>query len=87
MLVQGLCSQSGPDVVVDATGLIRFGCAGLFGMNQDVFAQRIEADGNGNLSFSFSPQFPLPSTRYEVSMTASKYGMTLTESRLVLFQK
>ncbi|MDP2820284.1 MAG: hypothetical protein Q8O29_18815 [Polaromonas sp.] len=71
------------DVKVGAVGAI----AGLFGLNQNVFAQRIQADAGGNFSFSFAPQFPIPTTRYEVSMTSSKEGMTPTESRLVLFQK
>jgi hypothetical protein len=71
------------DVKVDAVGTL----AGLFGMNQDLLTQRIQADGNGNFSFSFSPQFPLPGTRYEILMTAGKDGMLATETRLVLFQK
>ncbi|MDP3828396.1 MAG: Ig-like domain-containing protein, partial [Polaromonas sp.] len=71
------------DVKVSAVGTL----AGLFGMNQDLLTQRIQADGNGNFSFSFSPQFPLPGTRYEVSMTAGKDGMVATETKLVLFQK
>jgi len=71
------------DVKVSAVGTL----AGLFGMNQDLLTQRVQADGNGNFSFSFSPQFPLPGTRYEVSMTAGKDGMTATETKLVLFQK
>ncbi|GAB3477409.1 hypothetical protein [Polaromonas eurypsychrophila] len=71
------------DVKVGAVGAI----AGLFGLNQNVFAQRVQADAGGNFSFSFAPQFPIPTTRYEVSMTSSKDGMTPTESRLVLFQK
>lgn len=71
------------DVKVNAVGTL----AGLFGMNQDLLTQRVQADGNGNFSFSFSPQFPLPGTRYEVSMTAGKDGMMATETKLVLFQK
>ncbi len=71
------------DVKVGAVGTL----AGLFGMNQDLLTQRVQADGNGNFSFSFAPQFPLPGTRYEVTMTAGKDGMTATETRLVLFQK
>ncbi|WP_372827055.1 Ig-like domain-containing protein [Polaromonas sp.] len=71
------------DVKVSAVGAL----AGLFGMNQDLLTQRIQADGNGNFSFSFTPQFPLPGTRYEVSMTAGKDGMVATETKLVLFQK
>ncbi|MDI1239915.1 MAG: Ig-like domain-containing protein [Polaromonas sp.] len=71
------------DVKVSAVGTL----AGLFGLNQDLLTQRVQADGNGNFSFSFSPQFPLPGTRYEVSMTAGKDGMVATETKLVLFQK
>ncbi|MGC1172089.1 hypothetical protein [Polaromonas sp.] len=71
------------DVKVSAVGTL----AGLFGMNQDLLTQRVQADGNGNFSFSFTPQLPLPGTRYEVSMTAGKDGMVPTETRLVLFQK
>lgn len=71
------------DVKVSAVGTL----AGLFGMNQDLLTQRVQADGNGNFSFSFTPQLPLPGTRYEISMTAGKDGMTPTETKLVLFQK
>ncbi|MDP2032498.1 MAG: hypothetical protein Q8K29_03705 [Polaromonas sp.] len=71
------------DVKVSAVGTL----AGLFGMNQDLLTQRVQADGNGNFSFSFTPQLPLPGTRYEISMTAGKDGMTATEAKLVLFQK
>ncbi len=71
------------DVKVAAVGTL----AGLFGMNQDLLTQRVQADGGGNFSFSFTPQLPLPGTRYEVSMTAGKDGMTPTETKLVLFQK
>jgi len=71
------------DVKVGAVGTL----AGLFGMNQDLLTQRVQADGNGNFSFTFSPQLPLPGTRYEVSMTAGKEGMVSTETKLVLFQK
>lgn len=71
------------DVKVSAVGTL----AGLFGMNQDLLTQRVQADGNGNFSFSFTPQLPLPGTRYEISMTAGKDGMASSETRLVLFQK
>jgi hypothetical protein len=71
------------DVKVSAVGTL----AGLFGMNQDLLTQRVQADGNGNFSFSFTPQLPLPGTRYEISMIAGKDGMTATETKLVLFQK
>lgn len=71
------------DVKVSAVGAL----AGLFGLNQDLLTQRVQADANGNFSFSFSPQLPLPGTRYEIAMTAGKEGMTSSDTRLVLFQK
>lgn len=70
------------DVKVNAIAPI----AGLFGVAQDVLTERVQADGAGNFSFSFSPRLPLPGTRYEIAMTARKAELA-TESRLVLFQK
>lgn len=59
---------------------------GQFGVTQNVLQQRVQADGNGNFSFSFAPQLPLPGTRYEITMEAYK-GNLKAESTLVLFQK
>lgn len=71
------------DVKVNAVGTL----VGLFGLNQELLSQRVQADRNGDFSFSFSSQVPLPGTRYEVTMTAGREGMAATESQLVLFQK
>ena len=60
---------------------------GAFGLNQELLAQRVQADGNGDFSFSFTSQIPLPGTRYEVTMNAERGGMAPTETQLVLFQK
>lgn len=84
VLVRG---RTAPGAVVDVKVAAVGTLAGLFGMNQDLLTQRVQADGNGNFSFSFTPQLPLPGTRYEISMTAGKDGMTATETKLVLFQK
>ncbi len=35
-----------------------------------VSTQRVQADGNGNFPFSFTPQLPLPGTRYEATMVS-----------------
>jgi hypothetical protein len=51
-----------------------------------VTSQRVQADGNGNFSFSFTPQLPLPGTRYEVTMVSHR-GDTRAESTLILFQR
>ena len=60
--------------------------AGLFGVNQEVLSERVQADAGGNFGFSFSPRLPLPGTRYEITLN-SRSGDLTTESRLVLFQK
>ena len=82
-LVRG---RTAPGAVVDIKVHGVAPIAGLFGVNQDVLTQRVQADGNGNFSFSFAPQLPLPGTRYEVTMVSHKADLS-TESRLVLFQK
>ena len=71
------------DVKVTAVGTL----VGVFGLNQELLSQRVRADRNGDFSFSFTSQVPLPGTRYEVAMTAGRDGMATTESQLVLFQK
>ena len=60
--------------------------AGLLGLNQEAMTQKVQADGNGNFSFTVASQLPLPGTRYEVTMTSQKADLN-TESKLVLFQK
>ncbi|ART53392.1 hypothetical protein CBP34_00245 [Acidovorax carolinensis] len=71
------------DVKVNAVGTL----VGVFGLNQELLSQRVQADRNGDFSFSFTSQVPLPGTRYEVTMTAGRDGMAATETQLVLFQK
>jgi len=59
---------------------------GQFGVAQQVFSRTIQADANGNFDFSFNSPFPVPGTRYDISMVASKADMT-AEMRLVLYQR
>lgn len=59
---------------------------GQFGVAQQVFSQSMQADANGHFDFSFTSPFPVPGTRYEVSMVASKADVT-NEARLVLYQR
>ena len=82
-LVRG---RTAPGAVVDIQVHAVAPLAGLFGVSQDVLTQKVQADANGNFSFSFSPQLPLPGTRYELTMISHKADLS-TESRLVLFQK
>ena len=59
---------------------------GQFGVARRIFAQTLQADANGRFDFSFNSPFPMPGTRYDVSMVASKADAT-TEARLTLFQR
>jgi len=70
------------DIKVNAIASV----VGLFGVAQEVSSQRVQADGNGNFSFSFTPQLPLPGTRYEVTMVSHR-GDVRAESTLILFQR
>ncbi|MDQ0570028.1 hypothetical protein QFZ42_001862 [Variovorax paradoxus] len=59
---------------------------GGFSVSQHVYSQTLQADANGNFSFSFSPRFPIPGTRYEVSLVSTKAGVA-SDSRLTLYQR
>ena len=59
---------------------------GGFSVAQQVYSQTLQADANGNFSFNFSPRFPIPGTRYEIAMVATKANVN-TEARLVLHQR
>ncbi len=59
---------------------------GQFGVAQQVYSQTLQADANGRFDFNFTSPFPVPGTRYDVSMVATKADVT-TEARLVLFQR
>lgn len=59
---------------------------GQFGVAQQVFSRTLQADANGNFDFSFNSPFPVPGTRYDISMVANKADRT-DEARLVLYQR
>ncbi|MDB5874036.1 MAG: hypothetical protein JWQ07_3478 [Ramlibacter sp.] len=82
-VVQG---RTAPGALVDIKVNAIASVVGLFGVNQEVSSQRVQADGNGNFSFSFTPQLPLPGTRYEVTMVSQR-GDLRAESTLILFQR
>jgi hypothetical protein len=82
-MVQG---RTAPGAVVDVKVNSVASVVGLFGVSQEVTSQRVQADGEGNFSFSFTPQLPLPGTRYEVTMVSLRRDMK-AESTLVLVQR
>ena len=59
---------------------------GQFGVAQQVFAETIQADARGFFEFGFRPPFPVPGTRYDVNVIASKADVS-REAHLVLFQR
>jgi hypothetical protein len=69
------------DVRVDAAPPV----AGQFGVARQVFAETLQADPDGYFDFRFTSPYPMPGTRYDVSMVASKADVT-NEARLTLFQ-
>ncbi len=64
------------------------------GVAQALLSESIQADANGDFSVTFNPRYsrdnattlPVPGTRYDVSITASRDNLS-TESRLMLFQR
>jgi hypothetical protein len=53
---------------------------------QQVLSQTLRADADGNFDFSFSSPFPVPGTRYDVTMVANKADIT-SEAHLILYQR
>lgn len=64
------------------------------GVAQQLLSEAVQADANGDFSFSFNPRYtrdnasslPVPGTRYDISITANRGNQT-AESRLMLFQR
>ncbi len=81
--VQG---RTAPDARVDVQVQAIAQVVGGFGFNQPVFDQSLRADSNGNFFFSFQSPIPIPGTRYEITLSASKANLT-KETKLVLFQQ
>lgn len=78
--------RTGPDAKVDVQVQAIASIAGFFGLSQQIYAQTLKADANGNFAFTFQPQVTVPGTRYEISIAASKGEMT-KDTKLVLFQQ
>ena len=78
--------RTAPDAKLDVQVQAVSSLAGIFGINQQVMTQSLRADASGNFVFSFQPQIPVPGSRYEVTVTATK-GDLSRETKLVLFQR
>ena len=78
--------RTAPDAKVDVQVQAIASMAGFFGINQQVLNQTLRSDAAGNFAFSFQPQIPVPGTRFEATITATK-GTLTKEIRLVLFQQ
>ncbi len=78
--------RTAPDARIDVQVQAVASVAGIFGINQQVFNQSLRPDANGNWAFTFQPQVPVPGSRYEATITATR-GDLVREVRLVLFQQ
>ena len=78
--------RTAPDAKVDVQVNAIASVAGFFGFNQQVFNQSVRPDANGNFAFTFQSPTPVPGTRYEATVTATR-GDLVRESKLVLFHQ
>ena len=78
--------RTAPDAKVDVQVQAVASMAGFFGINQQILNQTLRSDAAGNFAFSFQSQIPVPGTRFEVTLTATKANLS-RETRLVLFQQ
>lgn len=60
--------------------------APMVNLSQQLLSRTVQADATGNFAFSFVPQFPIPGTRYDVTMVSTR-GSLRDEARLVLTQR
>ena len=82
-LVQG---QTVPNANVAVTVNAVAPIGGVLNISQALFSQTLQADPNGNFSFSFVPQFPIPGTRYDITLVSTR-GNLRDDHRLVLVQR
>ena len=82
-LVQG-STVPNASVAVTVTALAPVG--GVLNISQELFNQTVQADANGNFAFSFTPQIPIPGTRYDISLVSTR-GNLRDDHRLTLVQR
>lgn len=78
--------KTSPDTKVDVQVQAIAALAGVFGISQQVANQSIRSDAAGNFAFSFQNRSPVPGTRYEATVLATRGDQT-REVKLVLFQQ
>lgn len=78
--------KSAPNSTVTINVTAQNNLVGVVGVNRNVFSKTVQADSQGNFSFSFKPSNILPGTRYEISLNATK-GTQTNEETLVLVQR
>jgi hypothetical protein len=76
--------RTAPNATVDVEVVGLAAVVGMIGVSNKVYADRIQADAQGNFQFEFTPQAFIAGTRYEIDAKASAGGQT-RESKLVLF--
>jgi hypothetical protein len=69
-------------ITVQATATL----AGAFGLSQQIVNETMRADDSGNFAVTFQSPLPVPGTRFEVAVVATKGGLT-KETKLVLLQQ
>lgn len=78
--------RTAPDATIDIQAVAVSAIFGIFGVSQPEPGQSTRADANGNFAFRFQPQTVARGTRYEITLTASKNGLSQV-ARLKLMQK
>jgi hypothetical protein len=78
--------KSAPNATVTINVTAKNDVLGVVGLNRSVASSTVQADGQGNFSYSFKPSNTVPGTRYEISFSASKGSQTNQET-LILVQR
>ena len=72
------------NVAVNVSAVAPIG--GVLNISQELLSQNVQADANGNFAFTFVPQFPVPGTRYDITLVSTR-GNLRDDHRLVLVQR
>lgn len=78
--------RTAPDAMVDIQVLGVSAMFGVFGVSQNLLSQSTRADARGNFAFSFQARTFSKGGRYEITLTASKNGLSQV-ANLTLIQR